>query len=313
MVVMLAVGSVRAAPRVTLIADGLAIPGAGVGFRVLVQNDADVAARVPPLIVARVTSGNEVFFARTDATENTHLVVQWPAAYETDDRLIVPAHSTRSFELPAHLNEFFYDRRLSRAGVYNIELVLCDVQVPDEAAALRLYAGNLGHALVSNAAVVKVVKPTGSDAAVWSYMNRLAGSEVWGAIEWIRFRSQLKEYVFDHFPDTQYAALLVLRDPTAQSAEHFRSVGSEMKSSGRYGDWLRLAEAAYHESRARAELLKSSGRDLHRAAGESELAVGQYEQLTRTSASDLVKMMIGDSNESRVTPQFVRELAVQQQ
>jgi hypothetical protein len=60
-------------------------------------------------------------------------------------------------------------------------------------------------------------------------------------------------------------------------------------------------------------LLKNSGRDLHCTAGESELAVGQYEQLTRTSGSDLVKMMISDSNESRVTRQFVRELARQRQ
>jgi hypothetical protein len=253
------------------------IPSLPVTFRVAVTNTSSHAVALPRALAVRVIRPTgDVFWTDIGLTQPQRWG-GWPMAYENLHTL--GPGETRIFELPAQDNGFFRDDRLTKPGRYQLQLVLAD---GDETAP---------GAVLTNAVSISVQAPSGEDAAVWRWMNKIA-DKPWGVVEWARFRKELVQEVFDHHPGSQYAPFLYFSQVVAATPAHLQQL-TRYHDDGPFHDWIQSAVANAYIAIVRSEFDKPSDhRDATRAIRAAEEIDRIVTNLERNADSPLLRLTL---------------------
>src|SRR5437764_27990 len=159
------------------------ISGMPVSLSITVSNQGSVSITLPAVVAAVVTpSGGDPFIDVYGWTDPPNYVISWPVEYGGENRMIVPAGSTRVFEIPFYQNVFFRDSRMTGPGTYRIQLAVADRFPMIGSVDARLLLS--GAQVVTNPATIVVDRPRGTDAEAWEAFRRISGRDEIGPIEW---------------------------------------------------------------------------------------------------------------------------------
>lgn len=235
------------------------LPGIPVTFRVSVTNTGSAAATLPQWVVLEVTPENGEPFLTVAGMPRS---LQRAAAFYQGDRVIPPGES-RTFDFwagpespPWWAGPFWLE-----PATYSLRLVADEGLEKQEADVLTLREPHLIDPVVSNAAVLTIVTPTGVDAEVWTLAK---AADNW---DW---HSMISDEVWEKYPDSEYAAYIVPREKNRGDVnERARLVDPllERNPRGSFPDWWRLLDAQGHHKK----MLRLMRTDPEAAFRESEV------------------------------------------
>lgn len=262
------------------------LPGLPVGFLLTIANPSPKPATIMDYASLKVTTAAETFDA-VDVARSKSINLP-PTQMETcysAHCLTVPANGQRQLYLgfgPLLIeNYFFADRRLSFPGRYDLQVTLLVLNL----------AGSEMTEIHTDTQTLIIQQPTGSDLAVWNFLQQTSGGKGWSQENWIYSGEGVAKHIRTIYPSSNYVPWVGAIGPASPLANELAELDGALAANppAALRDELLLAKGGVLQGWS--DHVVFNERDADKAANLADQARTVFSQLLADVLTDYTRSL----------------------
>jgi hypothetical protein len=178
-------------------------------------------------------------------------------------------------------NEFFADRRLSFPGRYDLQVTLLVLNLP----------GPEMTEISTDTQTLTIQQPTGSDLAVWNYLQQTSGGKGWSQENWLYSGEGIANQIRAEYPSSGYVAWVGTIGPVSSLATELARLDGPLAANppSALRDELLLAKGGVLQGWSDHAVL--SERDADKAVSLADQARVVFNQLVDVALTDYTRSL----------------------